>query len=50
MPNGTTLTVNQILSAANQQAVNGILYNGDLTLRDLAIVVFDGINQAGDIG
>jgi hypothetical protein len=49
VPDDTTLTVSQILKAANQQAVNGVLYNGDLTLRDLAISVFDGINQAGDI-
>jgi hypothetical protein len=50
VPDDTTLTVFQILRAANRRAVNGVLYNGDPALRDLAIVVFDGINQAGDIG
>jgi hypothetical protein len=49
-PDDSGLTVFQILRAANQRAVNGILYNGHLTLRDLAITVFDGINEAGDIG
>jgi sugar lactone lactonase YvrE len=50
VPNNSTLTVFQILRAANNRAVHGILYNGDLTLRDLALTVFDGLNGAGDIG
>jgi hypothetical protein len=30
-------------------AVNGVLYNGNTTLRNEANAVFDGINTAGDI-
>jgi hypothetical protein len=47
--NNTVLTVIQLLQAADKQAVNGVLYNGNSTLRDQADVVFDGINQSGDI-
>ncbi|MCX5676950.1 MAG: SpaA isopeptide-forming pilin-related protein [Planctomycetota bacterium] len=47
--NNTTLTVLQILQAANTQAVNGVLYNGNTALRNAANTVFDGINTAGDI-
>ena len=47
--NGTVRTVLQILQAANQQAANGVLYNGNSTLRNQANSIFDGINQAGDI-
>ena len=40
----TELTVIQILQAANQQAVSGVLYAGNGTLRSLANTVFSGIN------
>ena len=47
--NGTTLNVYQILKAANAQAVNGVLYNNNTTLRQLAWNVFDAINSAGGL-
>ena len=47
--NNTTLTVMQILQAANTNAVSGSLWNGNTSLRNLANTVFDGINQTGDI-
>lgn len=47
--NGTRMTILQILSATNERAVRGKLYNGATSLQNLAIVVFDGINQGGDI-
>ena len=49
VPNGTRMTILQILSAANARAVRGKLYNGTTSLQNLAIVVFDGINQRGDL-
>jgi hypothetical protein len=50
VPNNTILNVREILRRAHARAVDGVLYNGDRTLRDLALDVFDGINQAGSIG
>ncbi len=47
--NGSRMTILQILSATNARAVRGKLYNGATSLQNLAIVVFDGINQGGDI-
>ena len=47
--NNTTLNVYQTLKRANQQAVNGVLYNSNTTLRQLAIDVFDSINLAGGL-
>jgi hypothetical protein len=47
--NNATLTVMEILRAANDRAVLGVLYNGKRTPRNLANAVFDGINQASDI-
>jgi hypothetical protein len=49
VPNNTTLTVMQILLQANAQAVSGILYKANSSLRPLALLVFDGINTAGGI-
>jgi hypothetical protein len=49
VPNGTTLTVIQILSAANQQAVNGVPWPGNEVLRRQAHQVFARINEAGEI-
>jgi hypothetical protein len=39
----------QLLQAANGLAVNGVLDNGDRTLRNLANAVFVGINHSGGI-
>jgi hypothetical protein len=50
VPNGTVLSVAQILSYADSKSKNGLLYNGDTSLIVLANSVFDGINQGGDIG
>jgi uncharacterized delta-60 repeat protein len=49
VPNNTTLNVYQILKAANQRAVNGVLYNGDPTLRHEAEMVFADINRLGGL-
>jgi hypothetical protein len=48
--NNSTRTVLQLLRAANDQAVGGVLYNGNSGLRSQANVVFTGINEVGDIG
>jgi hypothetical protein len=48
--NNITLTVMDLLLAADQQAVNGLLYNGNATLRKQANDVFGAINDAGNIG
>ena len=45
----TVMTVMDILLAADAQAVNGVLYNGDATRRNQANNVFSAINQAGGI-
>jgi hypothetical protein len=45
--NNTTMTVIDLLLAADAQAVNGVLYNGNLALRDEADSVFSAVNQAG---
>ncbi len=47
--NNTTLTILQILQATNSQSVNGVLYNGDSTKRNMANTIYDGINTKGDI-
>jgi hypothetical protein len=47
--NNMTLNVYEILLAANNKAVGGVLYGGDQTLRNEAITVFDAINKAGGI-
>jgi hypothetical protein len=49
VPNNTVLNVYQLLKAANQQAVRGVLYNSNAALRSQAVNVFNGINQTGDI-
>jgi hypothetical protein len=48
--NNTTMTVMDLLLAADAQAVNGVLYNGDTAKRTMANNVFSAINQAGSIG
>jgi uncharacterized delta-60 repeat protein len=45
----TTMTVMDLLLAADAQAVNGVLYNGNATKRSMANSVFSAINQAGAI-
>jgi hypothetical protein len=48
--NTTTRTVYGLLQAVNSKAVNGLLYNGDVTLEAQAADLFNGLNQAGSIG
>jgi hypothetical protein len=48
--NNTTMRIIDILTAADAQAVDGVLYNGNTSLRNMANSVFDGINTRGDIG
>jgi len=48
--NYSILAVMDILAATDAQTVNGVLYNGDQLLRNLANMVYDGINNSGDIG
>jgi hypothetical protein len=43
--NHTTLNVYQLLRAVNKKVVNGVLYNGDATLRQMAADLFDALNQ-----
>jgi hypothetical protein len=45
----TTLTVLDLLLATDQQAVNGVLYNGNTTKRKEANDVYSALNEAGDI-
>jgi hypothetical protein len=47
--NNTTLTLMDLLLAADAQAVNGVLYNGDKTRRNEANAVFSAVNQDGGI-
>jgi hypothetical protein len=35
--------------AANRQAIDGVLYNGDKTLRNEANDLFDALNKSGAI-
>ena len=43
----TNMTVMDLLLALDAQAVNGVLYNGNTTKRDMANNVFSAINEAG---
>ena len=45
--NNTTMTIMDILLAADAQAVNGVLYNGNTTKRNQANDIFSAINQVG---
>jgi hypothetical protein len=45
----TTMTVMNLLLAADAQAVNGVLYNGDPVKRNKANTVFSAINEAGSL-
>lgn len=48
--NNTTMTVLDLLLATDDQSVNGLLYNGNVTKRQKANDLFSAINQAGNIG
>jgi hypothetical protein len=45
----TVMSVMDVLMAADAQAVNGVLYNGDTVKRNKANAVFSAINQAGGL-
>src|SRR5262249_23170793 len=47
--NNSTLTLMDLLLAADAQAVDGILYNGNATKRNEANAVFSAVNQTGGI-
>jgi hypothetical protein len=47
--NNTVLSLMDLLLATDQQAVNGILYNGNATKRNEANSVYSFVNQAGGI-
>jgi hypothetical protein len=47
--NKTTLNVYELLKAVDRQAVNGVLYNSDKTLRNECNDLFSSLNQAGSI-
>jgi SdrD B-like domain len=47
--NNSVVTVMDILLAADAQAVNGVLYNGNTTKRNQANSVFSAINEAGGL-
>ena len=47
--NNAVLTVMDLLLAIDEQAVNGVLYNGNGTKRNEANNVFSAVNQAGNI-
>jgi hypothetical protein len=47
--NNTTMTVMDLLLATDDQAVNGLLYNGNAARRNEANTVFSTLNDAGNI-
>jgi hypothetical protein len=47
--NNTTLTLMDLLLAADDQTVNGVLYNGNTTLRIEANDIFSAVNEDGNI-
>src|SRR5205823_11334602 len=47
--NNTTMTVMDLLLAADARAVGGVLYNSNSAKRDMANNVFGAINQAGHV-
>jgi ELWxxDGT repeat protein len=50
VPNNTIMSVLDLLLATNDQAVGGLLYNGNSTRRSHANNIYSFVNQAGDIG
>jgi hypothetical protein len=49
VPNGSTRNVYELLEAVNAQAVVGVCYRGDQTLRTEATDLFDALGRAGAI-
>jgi hypothetical protein len=49
VPDGTRLTVLDMLRRTNDRAVNGVLWNSDVTLRQWAIQAFGSLNVIGSI-
>ena len=47
--NNTTMTVEDLLLATDDQAVGGRLYNGNAARRNEANAVYSALNQAGGI-
>jgi hypothetical protein len=47
--NNTTMTVLDLLLATDAQAVDGVLYNGELLKRNEANSVYSTLNEAGGI-
>jgi hypothetical protein len=47
--NNTTMRVIDMLLATDSMTVNGVLYNGNTSLRDMANTVYTKINEQGDI-
>jgi hypothetical protein len=47
--NGTTLTVMDLLLAADAQSVNGVLYGGNAARRARANDVFSAVNEGGEV-
>src|SRR5258707_2041748 len=47
--NNTIMSVLDLLLATNDQAVGGLLYNGNSTRRSHANNIYSFVNQAGDI-
>jgi hypothetical protein len=45
----TVMTVMDLLLAADAQAVNGVLYNGNINRRNKANRVFSAVNGSGNI-
>jgi hypothetical protein len=50
LTSSATRNVYELLLAVNKLAVNGVLYNGDLTLQAEAADLFNALNKAGLIG
>jgi hypothetical protein len=47
--NSTTMTVMDLLLATDDQAVSGLLYNGNAARRNEANAVYSALNQAGSV-
>jgi hypothetical protein len=48
--NNTTMTVEDLLLATDEQAVGGLVYNGNTARRNEANAVYSTLNGAGSIG
>ena len=47
--NNTVLSIMDILKKTDEMSTSGVLYNGDVFLRNLANTLYDSINNTGDI-